>query len=82
MITSRITNQFDILATIETTRPDIDARDQVTHDHIRRVQKNAMRLARKLNVRTKLVRALEAAALLHDVGSSRSPNTFSTSRTN
>src|SRR4029450_13991098 len=37
------------LATIETLAQAVDARDQVTHDHIRRVQKNAMRLARGVN---------------------------------
>jgi putative nucleotidyltransferase with HDIG domain len=57
------------LATIETLAQAVDARDQVTHDHIRRVQKNAMRLARELGIRDDLeVRALEAAALLHDTG--------------
>jgi putative nucleotidyltransferase with HDIG domain len=57
------------LATIETLAQAVDARDQVTHDHIRRVQKNAMRLARELNVHDEAeLRALEAAALLHDTG--------------
>jgi putative nucleotidyltransferase with HDIG domain len=57
------------LATIETLAQAVDARDQVTHDHIRRVQKNAMRLARELNITDQAeLRALEAAALLHDTG--------------
>jgi putative nucleotidyltransferase with HDIG domain len=57
------------LATIETLAQAVDARDQVTHDHIRRVQKNAMRLARELNITDEAeLRALEAAALLHDTG--------------
>ena len=57
------------LATIETLAQAVDARDQVTHDHIRRVQKNAMRLARELNIQDEeALRALEAAALLHDTG--------------
>ncbi|MGE5245879.1 MAG: HD domain-containing phosphohydrolase [Betaproteobacteria bacterium] len=57
------------LATIETLAQAVDARDQVTHDHIRRVQKNAMRLAAELGVDDELqLRALEAAALLHDTG--------------
>ena len=57
------------LATIETLAHAVDARDQVTHDHLRRVQTNAMRLARELNIQDELqLRALEAAALLHDVG--------------
>ncbi len=57
------------LATIETLAQAVDARDQVTHDHIRRVQKNAMLLAREIGVNDDLqLRALEAAALLHDTG--------------
>jgi putative nucleotidyltransferase with HDIG domain len=57
------------LATIETLAQAVDARDQVTHDHIRRVQKNAMRLASELNIHDEAqLRALEAAALLHDTG--------------
>jgi putative nucleotidyltransferase with HDIG domain len=64
---TRINSMY--LATIETLAQAVDARDQVTHDHIRRVQKNAMRLARELNVRDEAeLRALEAAALLHDTG--------------
>jgi len=57
------------LATIESLAQAVDARDQVTHDHIRRVQKNSMRLARELRIDDDLqLRALEAAALLHDTG--------------
>ena len=57
------------LATIETLAQAVDARDQVTHDHIQRVQKNAMRLARELDITDEAeLRALEAAALLHDTG--------------
>src|SRR5439155_9339379 len=47
----------------------IDAKDQVTHGHIRRVQTFATRLAREVGIRDeKLIRAIEAAALLHDMG--------------
>ena len=64
---TRINSMY--LATIETLAQAVDARDQVTHDHLRRVQKNAMRLARELNIQDDLeLRALEAAALLHDMG--------------
>ncbi len=57
------------LATIETLAQAVDARDQVTHDHVRRVQRNAMRLARELGIQDDAqLRALEAAALLHDAG--------------
>jgi hypothetical protein len=41
------------VATIEALAQTIDAKDQVTHDHIRRVQDNSVRLARALGVTTK-----------------------------
>jgi putative nucleotidyltransferase with HDIG domain len=57
------------LSTIETLATAIDAKDQVTHGHIRRVQRFALGLARKIGVRDPLqLQALEAAALLHDMG--------------
>jgi len=57
------------LSTIETLAMAIDAKDQVTHGHIRRVQAFATRLAREIGVREeKLLKAIEAAALLHDMG--------------
>ena len=57
------------MATIEALAMAIDAKDQVTHGHIRRVQSYAVGLASKLGVAdTKLIRAVEAAALLHDMG--------------
>ena len=57
------------LSTIETLATAIDAKDQVTHGHIRRVQRFALGLARKVGVHDKLqLQALEAAALLHDMG--------------
>lgn len=57
------------MATIETLAMAIDAKDQVTHGHIRRVQAYALGLARRLGVDDpKLIRAVEAAALLHDMG--------------
>src|SRR5262245_64524163 len=55
------------LSTIETLAMAIDAKDQITHGHIRRVQTYAVGLARKLGiVDEKEIRAIEAAALLHD----------------
>ena len=64
---TRINSMY--LSTIEALAQAVDARDEVTHGHIRRVQKNAMRLARELDVQDQLeLRALEAAALLHDTG--------------
>lgn len=57
------------VATIEALAQTIDAKDQVTHDHIRRVQENSERLARALGVDDESeMQALRAAALLHDVG--------------
>jgi putative nucleotidyltransferase with HDIG domain len=57
------------LSTIETLAQAIDAKDQVTHGHIRRVQKFAMKLAHSLGITDpSQLRALEAASLLHDVG--------------
>ena len=57
------------LSTIETLATAIDAKDQVTHGHIRRVQRFAVGLAQKLGVRDATqLKALEAAALLHDMG--------------
>ena len=64
---TRINSMY--LATIETLAQAVDARDDVTHDHLRRVQKNAMRVARELEITDDLqLRAIEAAALLHDIG--------------
>ncbi len=57
------------LSTIETLAMAIDAKDQVTHGHIRRVQAHATNLAREVGVRDEsLLKAIEAAALLHDMG--------------
>ena len=57
------------LSTIEALAHAIDAKDGVTHDHIRRVQQMAVKLAGRLGVEDELqVRAIETAALLHDVG--------------
>jgi len=57
------------LTTIETLAMAIDAKDQITHGHIRRVQTFAVGLARRLGVTDdKLIKAIEAAALLHDTG--------------
>jgi putative nucleotidyltransferase with HDIG domain len=57
------------LSTIETLAMAIDAKDQVTHGHIRRVQRYAVGLAKALGVSDEaLLKAIEAAALLHDMG--------------
>ncbi len=57
------------LSTIETLAMAIDAKDQVTHGHIRRVQRFAVALANTLGViDDRQLKAIEAAALLHDMG--------------
>ena len=57
------------LSTVETLATAIEAKDGVTHDHIRRVQTYAVALARALEVRDEsTIKAIEAAALLHDTG--------------
>jgi putative nucleotidyltransferase with HDIG domain len=57
------------LSTIETLAMAIDAKDEITHGHIRRVQTGSVGLATKIGVVDKhLLKAIEAAALLHDMG--------------
>jgi putative nucleotidyltransferase with HDIG domain len=57
------------MSTIETLATAIDAKDDVTHGHIRRVQGAAVALAREIGLTDPLVlKAIEAAALLHDTG--------------
>lgn len=57
------------VSTIETLAMAVDAKDQITHGHIRRVQVYATELARRLGVKDEgQLRAIEAAALLHDMG--------------
>ena len=57
------------MSTIETLAMAIDAKDQITHGHIRRVQTYAVGLSQEMGVTdTSLIRAIEAAALLHDMG--------------
>jgi putative nucleotidyltransferase with HDIG domain len=57
------------MATIETLAMAIDAKDQITHGHIRRVQLYAVGLAKFMGVTDESqISAIEAAALLHDMG--------------
>jgi putative nucleotidyltransferase with HDIG domain len=57
------------LSTIETLAMAVDAKDQITHGHIRRVQVYAVELAKRLGVKEeRQLKALAAAALLHDMG--------------
>ena len=56
-------------ATIEALAHAIDAKDQVTHGHIRRVQTASLQLARALGCSDdREIHAIEAASLLHDLG--------------
>ena len=57
------------LSTIEALAMAVDAKDQITHGHIRRVQVFATQLAQRLGVHDDAqLKAIETAALLHDMG--------------
>jgi len=56
------------LRTIEALAIAIDAKDEVTHDHVHRVQTYATGLARVFGLSDGEIEALKAGALLHDIG--------------
>ncbi len=56
------------LATIEALALAIDAKDQTSQTHIRRVQLYAAALAEALGMSEKEIQGVKTAALLHDVG--------------
>jgi putative nucleotidyltransferase with HDIG domain len=57
------------LSAIEALAMAVDAKDQITHGHIRRVQTYAVELATRLGIRDeRQLKAIETAALLHDMG--------------
>jgi diguanylate cyclase (GGDEF)-like protein/putative nucleotidyltransferase with HDIG domain len=56
------------LATIEALARAIDAKDQTTQMHIRRVQVYATGLANKLGLPEPEIQGIKTAALLHDIG--------------
>ncbi len=56
------------LATIEALAGAIDAKDQMTNAHIKRVQIYATGLAEALNLPQEEIQAIRTAALLHDIG--------------
>ena len=65
------------MSTIETLAMAVDAKDQVTHGHIRRVQEHSVDLARHMGVDDdNLIKAIEAASLLHDMGKLAIPETI------
>ncbi len=58
-----------LLSTVETLATAIDAKDEVTHDHVRRVQQGTLAMARALGITdARELQAIEAGALLHDTG--------------
>jgi diguanylate cyclase (GGDEF)-like protein/putative nucleotidyltransferase with HDIG domain len=56
------------LRTIQALALANDARDGTTHEHLRRVQVYVRELSRELGMSAEERRALDAAALLHDIG--------------
>ena len=56
------------LATIEALALAIDAKDQTSQSHIRRVQFYATAVARALGMPEKEIQGVKTAALLHDIG--------------
>lgn len=56
------------LRTIEALALAIEAKDQTTHDHLRRVQVYATEMAKDLGLDNDEQEALRTAALLHDIG--------------
>jgi putative nucleotidyltransferase with HDIG domain len=56
-------------AAVEMLTIAVDAKDQVTHGHICRVQRHTVAMAKALGVTDALeLKAIEAGALLHDIG--------------
>ncbi len=56
------------LATIKSLALAIDAKDQYTHQHILRVQRYAMAIAREMGMEGNELEGLNTGALLHDIG--------------
>ncbi len=56
------------MRTIEALALAIEAKDQTTHDHLQRVRIYAVEVAKDLKVDQAGMEALQAAALLHDIG--------------
>ena len=56
------------LATVEALATAIDAKDQTTHCHVRRVQIYAAGMGRVFGLSDSEIEALKAGALLHDIG--------------
>ena len=56
------------LRTIEALAMAIEAKDECTHRHLRRVQVYALKIAEHLGLTPEEVQALQAASILHDIG--------------
>ncbi len=56
------------LRTIEALAKAIEAKDECTGDHLRRVQVYSLELAKHLGLASDEVSALQAASILHDIG--------------
>ena len=56
------------LATIEALARAIDAKEQLSHNHVWRVQLYAARLAQALGLSDEEIQGIKTAALLHDIG--------------
>jgi diguanylate cyclase (GGDEF)-like protein/putative nucleotidyltransferase with HDIG domain len=56
------------LRTLEAFATAVDAKDQITHEHVKRVQIYAEGLAHLLGLSEEEIKALHAGALLHDIG--------------
>ncbi|MGI8990615.1 MAG: diguanylate cyclase [Bryobacteraceae bacterium] len=67
--TTHVSEMADLhLRTIEALALAIDAKDETTHDHLRRVQVYATEIGRELHLSDIDIQALQAGALLHDIG--------------
>ncbi len=56
------------LRTIEALAMAIEAKDECTHEHLRRVQVYSLELGKELGLPEEEMHALQAASILHDVG--------------
>ncbi|MGC2195074.1 MAG: diguanylate cyclase [Terriglobales bacterium] len=56
------------MRTIEALALAIEAKDHTTHDHLQRVRVYAIAVAKDLHLSSQELEALQAAALLHDIG--------------
>ncbi|MBI4862102.1 MAG: GAF domain-containing protein [Candidatus Riflebacteria bacterium] len=54
--------------TIQSLAHALEAKDQYTHGHSRRVSKDAVRIAQRLGLQPKSIEIIRHAALLHDIG--------------